>query len=218
MEKDFWLTKWNTNDIGFHQEIVNPDLINYFNALDLKNGDPIFVPLCGKSLDVVWLADQGYPILGVDLSELAANDFFTHLKVTPIITTEGAFKKFHYKNITILCGDFFELTTQQLSSIKGVYDCKALIALPEEMRKRYAKHLSTCLSTDTKILLLSMESPDVVKSRPPFPVSQDEIKSLYHHDFNVQQIVHEKLTTLPENLIKKGYQEVIKTIYCLTKK
>ncbi len=55
MKHDFWHEKWRSGKLGFHQEKVNSRLVRYWQLLDLNDGDPVFVPLCGKSLDMLWL-------------------------------------------------------------------------------------------------------------------------------------------------------------------
>ncbi len=76
MEPAFWHKRWADNQIGFHQGQVNSYLQTHWPALGLETGSRVLVPLCGKSLDLVWLAGQGYRVLGVELSRRAVEDFF----------------------------------------------------------------------------------------------------------------------------------------------
>lgn len=76
MEPAFWQKRWADNQIGFHQAQVNPYLQKYWPRLQLAPASRVLVPLCGKSLDLAWLAGQGYRVLGVELSRQAVEGFF----------------------------------------------------------------------------------------------------------------------------------------------
>ena len=46
-----------------------------------KSGCSIFVPLCGKTLDLIWLNEKGHTVMGCELSEVAAKQFFEENKI-----------------------------------------------------------------------------------------------------------------------------------------
>lgn len=217
MENNYWLDKWQQNDIAFHEQTINADLITYLNALNLKLGDAIFVPLCGKTKDMLWLAEKGFHVIGVELSPVACNDFFAELNVTPHITKQTAFTKFQYKNIELLCGNLFNLTNRDLPTIHAVYDCKALIALPPDLRKKYLDHIIACVGTNISILLLTRETHCQVQP-PPFPIHQAEVNLLYGAYFDVQLLKSLSITDIPERLVKKGYTEMTESVYLIKQK
>ena len=76
MEKQFWLDRWEARQIGFHLPEVNAYLRRHWSALKLNAGDRVLVPLCGKSLDMLWLHEVGHGVLGVELSPIAIQEFF----------------------------------------------------------------------------------------------------------------------------------------------
>ena len=76
MDEQFWQARWAENQIGFHQRETNPYLERYWSQLQLPAGCQVLVPLCGKTLDMLWLAAQGHRVLGVELAERAVEDFF----------------------------------------------------------------------------------------------------------------------------------------------
>lgn len=217
MEREFWLKKWQSNDIAFHDKNINADLIAYVHALNLHPGDYIFVPLCGKTRDMLWLADKGFHVIGVELSPIACKEFFAELNVTPQITKQSKFTKYQYGNIQLLCGDLFDLTSVDLPIMQGVYDCKALIALPLDMRKRYVDHLISCLGNKIRILLLTRETNCNVSS-PPFSVDSIEVDLLYGAYFNIKRLKYKSVSDIPERLIKKGYIEMRESVYLLSEK
>lgn len=214
MNKSFWLNKWESDDIPFHRESVNPFLVEYFESLNLKKGDGVFVPLCGKTKDMIWLEEQGMQVVGVEFSEIACRDFFAERNIEPDITYADKFARYQYGNITLLCGDFYDLKKFDLLNIAAIYDCKSLIALPPKERPAFINHQVACFGGRFKTLLLTRETSCTIEP-PPYPTDQSEIESLYHH-FNVQQLARVAKVTLPQRLIDKGYTELYHGVYLIT--
>lgn len=188
MDEGFWQARWERNQIGFHRQDVNPGLIKHWPALQVKSGRCVFVPLCGKSLDLRWLADQGYSVLGVELVEKAVIDFFAEQKLMPEITQQGPFKRYTAGAITILCGDFFALTADDLSQVDAFYDRAALVALPDEQRCKYAAHLSAHLPRGCNGLLLTLYYPQSEMNGPPFSVPPKQVQQLFSDTFSIERI------------------------------
>ena len=179
MEEGFWQARWQRNQIGFHRDEVNAGLIKHWPKLQVPAGRCVLVPLCGKSLDLCWLAEQGYEVLGVELIEKAVVDFFAEQQLLPTITEQGAFKRYTAGAITILCGDFFALTREDLATVAAFYDRAALIALPAELRLRYAQHLSQHLPSKCDGLLMTLEYPQAEMQGPPFAVAPEQVEQFF---------------------------------------
>jgi thiopurine S-methyltransferase len=127
MQADFWLKKWASGQIGFHLPDVNPYLQRYWPALQIPAQARVLVPLCGKSLDLRWLAHQGHRVLGVELSETAIRDFFVEQQLEPEVSERGAFNVYRAASIEVWCGDFFALTAEDVADCVALYDRAALI-------------------------------------------------------------------------------------------
>ena len=179
MEGKFWLERWVRQDTGFHQRDVNAHLRSFWPVLGLAAGDAVFVPLCGKSGDMTWLRAQGHPVLGVELSPLAVTAFFSENGLAPQRRRQGVFDVAESDGIRIFCGDFFDLTVDDLAGMKVVYDRAALVALPPTMRERYAAHMAEILPPGTPMLLLTLEYPPAQMQGPPFSVPPSEVERLY---------------------------------------
>ncbi len=186
MKHDFWLERWEQNQIGFHQVEINQYLTNHWAELGLARGDRVFVPLCGKSLDMLWLREQGQLVLGNELSAKAVEAFFSDNKQSAVVSEEPPFSRYAMEGLEILAGDFFALTRAKLGDVSAVYDRAALIALPPEMRKAYACHISSLLQEGAHILLVTMEYPSGTLEGPPFSVSEEEVHALFAEDFSVE--------------------------------
>jgi thiopurine S-methyltransferase len=141
MNDNFWLQKWETNNIAFHQSEANPLLVNYFKELALAKGSRVFLPLCGKTLDISWLLSNGYRVVGAELSEMAIEQLFMALGVAPKILEVGEIKHYSATNIDIFVGNIFYLSDKMIGPVDAIYDRAALVALPEEMRHQYTAHL-----------------------------------------------------------------------------
>ena len=179
MEQQFWHERWEIGDLGFHQEDFNPPLLRHWHGLDVPAGSRVFVPLCGKSKDMLWLALQGYEVLGVELSEFAVRSFFKEHEVDAVQDRVGPFIRYKSKHIQILCGDFFSLTPAMLDDTVAVFDRASLIALPAAMRIRYVDKLKALLRPAVKTLMLTLNHTEGLFSPPPHAVYDDEVRTLY---------------------------------------
>ena len=178
MEADFWHQKWQSNEIGFHKAEANPLLVGHFSALGLAAGARVFVPLCGKTLDIPWLLAQGMRVAGAELSVLATEQLFSDMGVTPEVTEVGALRRYSADGVDIYAGDIFDLTAAELGAIDAIYDRAALVALPDDMRARYAAHLAK-ITGRAQQLLICFEYDQSRMNGPPFSVSPDEVKRVH---------------------------------------
>lgn len=185
MQEGFWQSRWQRDQIGFHRQQVNSLLMKHWPALQVPKGSCVFVPLCGKSLDLCWLAEQGYSVLGVELVEKAVVDFFTEQNLTPAVTQQGVFKRYNSSAITILCGDFFALSADDLAAVDAFYDRAALVALPDDLRRRYGAHLCAQLPKENVGLLMTVNYPQSQMEGPPFAVGPEEVEQLLGRDFTI---------------------------------
>lgn len=214
MQADFWHSRWNSNQIGFHQSQVNAYLQQYWPALAVAAGERVLVPLCGKSLDMLWLAGQGLQVVGVELSEKAVEDFFSEHQLQPQVTQEGAFKVFRCKDIEIYCGDFFALSAQEVSGCSALYDRAALIALPADMRRRYVAHLQAILPASVKGLLITLDYDQSQIDGPPFAVTDAEVQTLLASWHPVELAAHDVLEASPK-FQQAGATHLFERAYCL---
>ncbi len=182
MDVSFWHAKWEKSEIAFHQDDFNPLLLDHFSALSLPIGSRVFVPLCGKTRDILWLLQSGYRVVGAELSRLAVEQLFAEMELIPSVTETGALTHFAAEDIDIYVGDVFELTAAQLGQVDAVYDRAALVALPTAMRQRYADHLVTSTGR-ARQLLIAYDYDQSVQNGPPFAVGADEVRSLYGQYF-----------------------------------
>ncbi len=182
MDRSFWQQKWESNDIPFHESNGNPLLTTYFEQLSLAPNSRVFVPMCGKSLDLHWLLKQGYRVAGAELSQIAVTQLFAELGCEPTITPMGPTTRYSATGIDIFHGDFFLLQSEVLGPVDGIYDRAALVALPEPMRNEYTAHLMEITSTAPQ-LLITFHYDQQLENGPPFSVDQDEVTRHYQESY-----------------------------------
>ena len=215
MEEGFWQPRWQRDQIGFHRNIVNPDLAAYWPRLALAANSKVFVPLCGKSVDLCWLAAQGHSVLGVELIEKAVTDFFVEQELIPNIRQQGPFTAYSAGAITILHGDFFNLTAHDLAGFTGFYDRAALIALPDDLRKQYAEHLSKIMPRGCKGLLLTVDYPQEQMKGPPFAVPPEQVKQLLGDTFALECSAERDILEEEWRFKAVGITRMFDYVYCV---
>ena len=216
MKKDFWLERWEREEIGFHQNEINPYLCEYWQELHLACDSMVFVPLCGKSRDMLWLRKQGHQVMGVELSNIAVQAFFKENGYTPHHVTRGKFEHCEADGIRILCGDFFDLSKDDLAKVSAVYDRASLIALPPEMRERYVRHLASILPPATQILLITVDYPRPEMPGPPFSVSSGEVEALYREHAEVRLLAQLDVLAQNPRFQERGLSRLRENIFLLT--
>lgn len=179
-----WLQRWQEGRIGFHREMPHPALERHWPQLGLDAGAKILVPLCGKSRDMRWLVQRGNPVLGVELSPLAIEQFMAESEAPISRYTQDAFSCCRQGSIELWCGDFFHFHTAQAEALSAFYDRAALIALPEATRQRYAHHLAQLLLPGKRGLLVTLTHDDPERG-PPFSVPHEEVRALMAPNFEL---------------------------------
>ena len=185
MKAAFWHQKWEAGQIGFHKSEPNPSLVRHLDDLGLAEGARVFLPLCGKTLDIGWLVSKGFRVAGAELSELAVQQLFEELGRSPDVTDEGPLQVYRTAGIEIFVGDIFDLSAETLGPVDAVYDRAALVALPEDMRGRYAGHVAT-ISGRARQLLITFAYDQNLMAGPPFSVTSAEVARLYQSHCDMQ--------------------------------
>ncbi len=217
MEADFWHQRWQDNEIGFHQEDMNPFLLQYWPQLQLERGQHVLVPLCGKSVDMLWLSKQGYQVTGVELSEVALDSFASENDLHMEKSRQGDFVEWKAEGIQLLAGDFFNFSASGTESIAAVYDRAALIALPEAMRQRYAEHLAGLLEQGGEVLLVTLSYEQELMSGPPFSVSKQEVEALFSGSFKIKQLASIDVIEQNQRFKDKGLSALYETVFHLVR-
>ncbi|MDP2546619.1 thiopurine S-methyltransferase [Oceanobacter sp. 4_MG-2023] len=198
MDASFWHAKWERGEIGFHQNETNPVLVKYYERLALKEGQRVFLPLCGKTLDIGWLLGQGVQVAGAELNESAIQALFAELGVTPEIRQIGPLLQYQADGLDIFVGDIFDLSAEVLGEVDAIYDRAALVALPPALRQRYSEHLRQLTDT-ARQLLVSYEYDQEKRKGPPFSVPRAELHQHYDQDYRLLLLETEEIDGVMKN-------------------
>jgi thiopurine S-methyltransferase len=210
MHPDFWHERWQQNQIGFHQDEVHPYLSQYWPSAATGR---VFVPLCGKTLDLWWLRQQGHSVVGVELSPLAVQAFFDEADVTPAKTSNGtALECWQASDIQLYCGDFFALRSEDIAGCKMIYDRAALIALPPDLRREYVRHLHHLFPQGAQMLLVTLDYPQTEMDGPPFAVSDTEVHELYTR---VQPLTSQDVLVQNDRFRQRGVSRLNENAYLI---
>lgn len=217
MERGFWLERWRRKEIGFHQGEHNPLLTSHWSALGVGPRTRVFVPLCGKSLDMRWLAGQGHAVIGIEFSHIAAEAFFEEGGEMYEVSERGPFTAYEGPRVHILCGDFFDLTAAELKDTTAVYDRGALVAMTPESRNRYVDHLLRVIPEGARILLITLEYDQMLVSGPPFSVHPEEVELLYGERCALEQLATRITERVPPHFQEQGVRRASEAIYRIEK-
>jgi thiopurine S-methyltransferase len=187
MEPSFWHDRWATQNIAFHRDAPNEHLVRHWPSLGIPKGSRVFVPLCGKTLDLPWLASQGYRVAGAELSPLAVQQFFDELGVKPSVQELGKLRLYQAPAIDFYAGDLFDLTPELLGPVDAIYDRAALVALPAEMRRRYTAQL-LALGRGAPQLLVTYAYDQALAEGPPFSVPAAEVEAHYSAHYRLERL------------------------------
>lgn len=218
MDPEFWHARWRENLIGFHQPDINTHLQAFWPQLGAPAGCGVFVPLCGKSLDMLWLASQGHPVLGVEISDIAVHAFFEENRLEPQVEEGDRFSLWRCGEITLLLGNFFDLTADDVVGCGAIYDRASLIALPPDMRERYAKHVAGLFGAGTPSLLITLDYPQEEMDGPPFAVPEDEVRALFEPTFEVETLRSVEILEEQPHFREQGLTRLTERVYRLRRR
>ena len=227
MDPEFWHERWRTRQVGFHQSAPHPFLERWWPSLGVPTGTRVYVPLCGKSLDMVWLAVRGHRVVGSELSGLAIEEFFGERHGAgpapsgpagePTVEVHGPFQVHRRGAYELWQGDALQLTPALLGPVQAAYDRAALVALPPDMRVGYVQNFAALMPPGSRTLLIAFEYAQHVKAGPPFSVEPDEVLRLYGGCFRVEEL--ERLDIIDESpkFAAAGLNALHEVAYALTR-
>ena len=203
---EYWEKRWEEKNTGWHREAVNKKLIKYLHELTGgRSNATVFVPLCGKSIDMLWLAEQGHEVVGVELSKLAIESFFQEnnlefsvekVKLAVAVDLVDVYKCVG-KKITIFCCDLFVVSKEDFGKrFDAIWDRGSLSAMQpavDERGKRYTKKMRSLLADDGSYLLESHYYEVDRGNKPPASISVGLRNEIYGEDFVLKALEMEKV-------------------------
>ena len=216
--QQFWHELWSSGQISFHQQEINPDLKTFWPQLNSPVPSHVFVPLCGKSLDMLWLLDQGNQVTGIELSELAVEQFMAENNLSLTREIHEQHLCYRRENLCIWVADIFTFNTALIAPVTLIYDRASLIALPELLRKPYVQFCLDVLKSDGQILLKTLDGGNKHVQGPPYRVTAGEVAQLYQSC--ERHLLTANKSSRGENEVFRsaGINEVLDTVWVITKR
>ncbi len=200
--KDTWLERWQIGRTGWHEPDGNASLKRYWDS----RGRRVLVPLCGKTPDLLWLESLGNAVTGVELSEIAVTAFFEENEIE--YTRSADRFEAVGRDLTLICSDYFEF--DEPGAFDALYDRGSLVALPAELRPKYAAHTRRLLKDDARLFVITVEYDQAQADGPPFSLSAEEILT-YWPDLE-RRDRYDDLANCPPKFIEAGltaFHEVV---------
>lgn len=217
MEPEFWHERWERGEIGFHQHDFNRHMRAFIGRLQIAAGSNVLVPLCGKSLDMLWLAREGFRVTGIEISERAVTGFFSENNLDFKRSAQHGSVVYRAGRICIHHGDFFEVRTSEFPAVDAVYDRASLVALPQHMRKAYVQQMNSLVPARGRCLLVTLDYPQREMAGPPFSVPGSEVKRLFGPEYHIERIHSEDCLALEPRFREKGLSRLAERVYLLQK-
>jgi thiopurine S-methyltransferase len=167
-----WIARWQEGHTGWHEPEGNAGLHRHWQWRNRR----VLVPLCGKSVDMLWLEAQGNEVVGVELSDIAVVAFFEDNGLAWRKAAGGRRFEAVDRRITIHCGDYFDFDA---GGFDAHYDRGALVAISPALRERYVQHTNALLADDARQLVVTLEYDQSQANGPPYSVSADEVASYW---------------------------------------
>jgi len=208
----FWHNRWQTQQIGWHRDAYNDLLTKHWERVGSNKGDQVLVPLCGKSLDMLWFASQGHSVVGLEMVEEAIQAFFEENKLD--VSRETIHEQIHHTSepFTIIESDIFNLK-EGLTQADAWYDRAAMIAIPPTMRETYVEQIRQLTKPNAVGLLITFTYPQEEMEGPPFSLSDNEVKELFSNGFEVELLEQIDLTDEKD----RGLSQVKSSVFRINK-
>lgn len=214
--KTKWLNRWSDNRIGFHLDKINPNLQTFWPSLGAQPGGKVFVPLCGKSLDMLWLQQQNLYVSASELSPVAVSAFFKENEIQAQKEQLEQHERWHTEQLEIFLGDFFALPPGIINA-RYIYDRAALIALPPELQQHYATQLINIAPNVEKILLTTIFYDTSKLQGPPFSISKEHVRQLFSQNFHIELLCGQEAEP-SDHLRQRGMDAMIEYVFRLERR
>ena len=171
---------------------VDPILMKNIKQLTAGQSNlRIFVPMCGKTPDMLWLAEQGHAITGVEINARYIKAFFREADLEYTLRSEQftATKKVNVyeakgKDITLYQCDIFDYNVEVSGQFDAIWDQSAIPVVNEKgprQLKRYTSLMQALLKPDGRHMV------EVCKHGSNF-VDEKMLKSLFGDKSEVRYV------------------------------
>ena len=152
-----------------------------------------FLPFCGRSPDMIWLASLGHRVTGVEWSKQAISQFFSTngLDFDESTVTVGSKEAVAYRAkggvpIVIYCCDLFTVSGDDIGCFDCIWDNGSIGCFDSSRKPEYSKGMLSLLKPNGRMLLCARCFDQTYVAPLPFACSPEEVESMYGHRYNVE--------------------------------
>jgi thiopurine S-methyltransferase len=218
MQISYWESRWQKNNIGFHNPEINSYLLEFAPISIPENTKKVLVPLCGKTKDMIWLRDKGYSVIGIEAIPLACESFFREQEIPYELKKSHGFTIYFSENLEIWCGDFFKFPNKVIQECEFIYDRACIVALPSELRILYAKKINEAAVSGTNMLVHTFFYDQEKMAGPPFSVPNEEIDQKFSEQWQIKTLFDNSVLAKYERYRTKGLNQLSESVLHLVKK
>ena len=226
MERAFWQQRWEQRQIGFHEG--RPNALLERHILRVAECKRVYVPLCGKAVDLAYLAGRGHEVLGSEVVREAVLELFKDLGLRAEETALGPFRRHAAVeaptdrpargSIVVLEGDAFQLGLEHTGgAVDAIYDRAALVALDPKTRRAYADALTRVLRPSGFLFLIAFDYPQDMVDGPPWALPTTDVHALFADRFTIE-LLEETPTTGGPKFAAAGVPALTERAFLLQKK
>jgi len=212
--QSFWQNRWEKGEINFHLNSIHPDLKLYLSKLSLAPDSTIFVPLCGKTLDIGYLLSNGYRVIAAEMVEIAVKQLFEELQLTPNVSAWKEGLCYQSGALTVYVGNFFDLSVEDCAGVDAIYDRAALVAMPHKRQSEYCRHLGL-ITQHAKCLLSTLTFDQNTVEGPPFSISMEQLHRYYADRYTIECLKETETIDEEPTFQAKGLKSVIRRAFLL---
>lgn len=213
--QNFWQQHWSDGQTAFHLDDIHPDLQVFLPVLSLELGDTVFVPLCGRTLDIGYLLNVGYNVIAIEMVEYAVQQLFNQLSIVPEVSGWKQGKCYRADHLTVYVGNYFDLSSDECAEVSAIYDRAALAAMPYKLQQRYCQHLGD-ITVYAKQLVIASAFDQTKMQGPPFTITPQHIQQYYGQHYTIELL--NEIETIKEEMDfqKQQLDSFIRRTYLLT--
>jgi len=163
---------------------------------------------------MLWLADQGHTVVGVELAKQAIESFFAENNLTFTVESvkmaasgePAEVYKCREKKITIFCCDLFTFEEEDVGGkFDAIWDRGSLSAIvPSVNGERYTKKMHSLLANDGNCIL-ETHYYEIERGEPPASISDELRNELYGEDFDIKELEVNRIKNVPDGEFSLRY-------------
>ena len=179
---------------------------------DQLSGRNVVVPNCGRSVDMIYLAQHAARVTGTGCTPMQIEQFQEENCL--YMEFDGA--AWRFDSLSLSPVPLCNLPDAQLGTVDIVYDRSAMISTAPDMRGDYLSRIDRLTRPGGRIYLMTVEF-STQRSEGPYSISAAEVETLFGDRYTVK---HLEEAHCPAHLLARAHNlaDLREHFFCLTRK